>query len=409
MSFLSYAVGRSCGRGIFSTCQHALFMLSLLKIKTILFLRDRIMKVKCQGAELSDALAKVTKALPIKRSNPILDGVKITAQGDILTLFATDLELAIEKKINAEVLIEGECVIPGKLFADYAKKIEDEELELDLEQDHSLLIRYLDSEVKIKGYDPEDYPIFKEVSKERSFNVMKKEFKQLINKIIFNVATDEARPALRGCCLNIKEDHVEGVASDGYRLGLVKVPIVNNGIIETIVIPAKSMMELSRLIDDEDESMTVYVDRNYVMVDDELKTKVVTRLIAESYISYSKIIQTAFDSVVTVDKKSIENAIDRVSLINRNSKRYCVKFDIKENVMTLSAESEDGNVNEKVPVTLNGKDLTAGFNSKYVMDCLKAIDDEYITLNFTSSTAPAIIKGPGENWLYLILPLRVIV
>ena len=214
------------------------------------------MKVKCQGAELSDALAKVTKALPIKRSNPILDGVKITAQGDILTLFATDLELAIEKKINAEVLIEGECVIPGKLFADYAKKIEDEELELDLEQDHSLLIRYLDSEVKIKGYDPEDYPIFKEVSKERSFNVMKKEFKQLINKIIFNVATDEARPALRGCCLNIKEDHVEGVASDGYRLGLVKVPIVNNGIIETIVIPAKSMMELSRLIDDEDESMT---------------------------------------------------------------------------------------------------------------------------------------------------------
>ena len=367
------------------------------------------MKVKCQGAELSDALAKVTKALPIKRSNPILDGVKITAQGDILTLFATDLELAIEKKINAEVLIEGECVIPGKLFADYAKKIEDEELELDLEQDHSLLIRYLDSEAKIKGYDPEDYPIFKEVSKERSFNVMKKEFKQLINKIIFNVATDEARPALRGCCLNIKEDHVEGVASDGYRLGLVKVPIVNNGIIETIVIPAKSMMELSRLIDDEDESMTVYVDRNYVMVDDELKTKVVTRLIAESYISYSKIIQTAFDSVVTVDKKSIENAIDRVSLINRNSKRYCVKFDIKENVMTLSAESEDGNVNEKVPVTLNGKDLTAGFNSKYVMDCLKAIDDEYITLNFTSSTAPAIIKGPGENWLYLILPLRVIV
>ena len=367
------------------------------------------MKVKCQGAELSDALAKVTKALPIKRSNPILDGVKITAQGDILTLFATDLELAIEKKINAEVLIEGECVIPGKLFADYAKKIEDEELELDLEQDHSLLIRYLDSEVKIKGYDPEDYPIFKEVSKERSFNVMKKEFKQLINKIIFNVATDEARPALRGCCLNIKEDHVEGVASDGYRLGLVKVPIVNNGIIETIVIPAKSMMELSRLIDDEDESMTVYVDRNYVMVDDELKTKVVTRLIAESYISYSKIIQTAFDSVVTVDKKSIENAIDRVSLINRNSKRYCVKFDIKENVMTLSAESGDGNVNEKVPVTLNGKDLTAGFNSKYVMDCLKAIDDEYITLNFTSSTAPAIIKGPGENWLYLILPLRVIV
>ena len=81
------------------------------------------MKLRCQGTELSDALSKVTKALPVKRSNPILDGVKLTAEGDILTLFATDLELAIEKKINAEVLIEGECVVPGKLFADYAKKI----------------------------------------------------------------------------------------------------------------------------------------------------------------------------------------------------------------------------------------------------------------------------------------------
>lgn len=98
------------------------------------------MKVVCQGAELSDALAKVTKALPVKRSNPILDGVKLTAEGDTLTVFATDLELAIEKKINAEVLIEGECVVPGKLIADYAKKIEEEQVELDATGENKLII-----------------------------------------------------------------------------------------------------------------------------------------------------------------------------------------------------------------------------------------------------------------------------
>ncbi len=87
------------------------------------------MKVLCQGKELSDALSKVVKALPVKRNNPILDGIKISAMGDTLTLFATDLELAIEKKINAQVLIEGEIVVPGKLFADYAKKIEEEQVE----------------------------------------------------------------------------------------------------------------------------------------------------------------------------------------------------------------------------------------------------------------------------------------
>lgn len=201
---------------------------------------------------------------------------------------------------------------------------------------------------------------------------------------------------------------MEGVASDGYRLALAKMPIKNNGLVESIVVPAKSMMELSRLIDDEDESMTVYVDKNYVMVD-LFHTKIVTRLIAESYISYSKIIQTVFDTEIVVDKKIFENAIDRVSLINRNSKRYCVKFDIKEGSMNLSAESEEGTVNEKVPISLKGKDLTAGFNSKFVMDCMKAIDDEYVTFNFTTSTAPVIIKGSTDRWLYLILPLRVIV
>ena len=100
------------------------------------------MKVVCQGAELSDALAKVTKALPVKRSNPILDGVKLTAEGDTLTVFATDLELAIEKKINAEVLIEGECVVPGKLLADYAKKIEEEQVELDATGENKLIIKW---------------------------------------------------------------------------------------------------------------------------------------------------------------------------------------------------------------------------------------------------------------------------
>ena len=366
------------------------------------------MKVVCQGAELSDALAKVTKALPVKRSNPILDGVKLTAEGDTLTVFATDLELAIEKKINAEVLIEGECVVPGKLIADYAKKIEEEQVELDATGENKLIIKYLDSDVSIKCYDADDYPVFNEVAKENSFIILKKNLKDLINKIIFNVATDEARPSLRGCCLNIKEEELEGVASDGYRLALSKMPIKNNGIVDSIVVPAKSMMELSRLIDDEDETMTVYVDKNYIMVD-LFHTKIVTRLIAENYISYSKIIQTVFNTEVTIDKKIFENAIDRVSLINRNSKRYCVKFDIKEDSMNLSAESEEGTVNERVPISLKGKDLTAGFNSKFIMECMKAIDEEFVTFHFTTSTAPVIIKGATDGWLYLILPLRVIV
>lgn len=365
------------------------------------------MKVLCSGLELSDALQKVVKALPIKRSNPILECVKVTAKDDTLTLFATDLELAIERKINAQVLIEGEIVVPGKLFADYAKKIEEEQIELDGTAEGKLSIKYLDSEVFINCYSSDEYPVFKDVEKDSSFIILKKDLKELINKVIFNVATDEARPSLKGVCLNIKETELEGVASDGYRLALSKMPIQNNGIIDKIVVPAKSMLELSRLIDDENETMTVYIDRSYIMVD-LFHTKLVSRLIAEDYINYEKIIPNVFTTIVTIDKKQFENSIDRVSLINRSEKKAYVKMEIKEDSVCLNAKSEDGEVNEKVTIGLKGMDLTIGFNSKYIIDCMRAIAEPFVTLNFTSSTAPGIIKGEKDDWLYLILPLRVI-
>ena len=355
------------------------------------------MKLICQGNELSDALAKVVKALPIKRNNPILDGVKLTALGDTLTIFATDLELAIEKKINAQVLIEGEIVVPGKLFADYAKKIEEEQVELD----------GTDSSKQIKCMSADEYPVFKEVDTQNSFIILKKELKDIISKVIFNVAVDEARPSLRGVCLNVKEEEVEAVASDGYRLALSKAQIKNNGVVDKIIVPAKSMNELSHLIDDGEETITVYVEKNYIMVD-LFHTKIVTRLIGEDYINYEKIIPGVFTTEVTVDKKLFENAIDRVSLINRAEKKSYVKMEIKEDSISLNAHSDDGEINEKVTIGLKGKDLTIGFNSKYIIDCMHAIDEPFVTLNFTTSTAPGIIKGEGDRWLYLILPLRVI-
>ncbi len=365
------------------------------------------MKLICQGNELSDALAKVVKALPVKRNNPILDGVKLTALGDTLTIFATDLELAIEKKINAQVLIEGEIVVPGKLFADYAKKIEEEQIELDGTDPTKLIIKYLDSELQIKCMSADEYPVFKEVDTQNSFIILKKEFKDIISKVIFNVAVDEARPSLRGVCLNIKDEEVEAVASDGYRLALARAQIKNNGIVDKIVVPSKSMNELARLIDEGEETITVYVEKNYIMVD-LFHTKIVTRLIGEEYINYEKIIPSVFTTEVTIDKKLFENAIDRVSLINRTEKKSYVKMEIKEDTISLNAHSDDGEINEKVTIGLKGKDLTIGFNSKYIIDSMHAIDEPFVTLNFTTSTAPGIIKGESDRWLYLILPLRVI-
>ena len=364
------------------------------------------MKIKCQGLELSETVSKVIKALPIKRVNPILDCVKITAKNDELILLATDLDLWIEKRIKANVLLEGEIVVPGKIFAEYCKKIEEEEIELDGTEKNRLKIRYLDSEVSLSCGEVGEYPELKKVSEEKFFKVGKKDFRELINKIIFNVATDESRPPLKGCCLNINGNVLEGVASDGYRLALATVNIENTEIEEKIVVPSRSMLEMSRLIEDDDSEIALSFEKHYIMLDLG-HTKVVTRLIADNYIAYERIIPSEFTTEVVVDKKQFENAIDRVS-ISRNEKKSYVKMEVGENQVLLKAESETGEINEKVQIALKGKDIVIAFNSKYIIDAMRAIQDQYITLNFTSPSAPGIIKGQDKSWLYLILPLRVI-
>lgn len=253
----------------------------------------------------------------------------------------------------------------------------------------------------------DEYPLFRDVNTQNSFVILKKEIKDIIGRVLFSVASDDGRPSLRGVCLNVKEDEVEAVASDGFRLATAKAIIKNNGIIDKLVVPTKSITELSRLIDDGDDTVTVFVEKNYMMVD-LFHTKIVTRLISEEFINYEKIIPTVFSTVVSVDKKIFETAVDRVSLINRLDKKAFVKIDIKEDVILLNAHSEDGEINEKVTTKLNGKDLTIGFNAKYLIDCLRVIDEPIITLNFNSSGAPGVINGESGKWLYFILPLRVI-
>lgn len=365
------------------------------------------MKIRCSGAELSDAVAKVSRALPIKKNNPILEGIKLVAKGETLTLFATDLELSIKKEINAEILLEGEIVVPGKLFAEYTKKIEEEEIELDATTAGKLKVCYLDSEVSLNCFEADEFPALRQVDDEKSFSIKKKKFKELINTIAYSVAVEDARPSLKGCCFNIVDNTLEGVASDGYRLALCKVDIENSGINERFVIPVRSLNEASRLLDDDDDSMTIYVEKNYMMID-LFHTTIITRMITEEYINYERIIPTEFSTEIQVEKKQFENAIDRVFVISKNEKKCYVRIEVKEDSIYLKAESTVGEVNEKLPISMKGKDVLIAFNAKYIADAMKAINDQFISFKFTTNTAPGIIKSESDNWLYLILPLRVI-
>lgn len=366
------------------------------------------MKVICNGNDLSDAVSKVIKAVSSRNANPILEGIKLKAEQGSLTLTATDLELAIEKSIVADVKIEGETVVPGKFFSEFVKKLNKEQIELSIADGNQLKIRYMDSEGVLQCLSADDYPEIKELNEAQAFYIIKNEFKDLVNKIAFSVSGDDSRPMLKGVLLEIDEVSVTGVALDGYRLAKCVKPIEKTTAMMSAVVPARCITEIARLLEDSTDPVKISIQKNYMLVD-LIHTKITSRLLDGDFINYKQIIPGSFEATVTVPKEQFENGLERAMLLARSEKNNLVRFDIRENVMQLSSNSEIGNITEKIPVSLNGVDISIAFNARYYTELLKFIGSDNVVIKFINSTSPCVVVPSGalEDIMYLVLPVRM--
>ncbi len=366
------------------------------------------MKLVCNGNDLADAVGKVFKAVSARTNNPILEGIKLVAQDGSLTLTATDLELAIEKVIVADVKIEGETVVPGRLFAEFVKKLTKEEIELSVADKSQLKIRYTDSEGVLQCFDAEDYPEIKEFASAQSFEVKADDFKDLVSKIAFSVSSDDSRPLLKGVLLEIDNNRVTGVALDGFRLARSVKPLVSTTANMSAIVPARCLVEIARLLEG-DEPVTISIQRNYLMVD--LKhTKITSRLLDGDFINYKQIIPTTFNTEVTLPAERFESGLERAMLLARADKNNLVRFDVKENYMQLSSNCENGKIEEKIAIKMEGQDLAIAFNARYYMELLRFVETETITIKFTDAVSPCVVvpSDGKEDFLYLVLPVRLI-
>ena len=366
------------------------------------------MKLICEGLDLSDAVLKVLRATAVRTTNPILEGIKLCAKEDTLTLSATDLEISIEKTITADVKVPGEIVVPGKVFADFVKKLSNEQIELSLVGESTLKIKYTDSEGVLQCLNADEFPVIKEPTAPETLTLAPAELKDLIDKTIFSVAIDDARPILKGCLFEVNEGMLTAVALDGYRLAMVKTPVESTSKKLSCIIPAKSLSEISKLINTENDSINVLISQNNLLINDG-SVKVSTRLLEGEFINYRQVIPNETTTTIIVSKAQLEDGLDRASLLARMDKNNLVRFDIRDKILTLTSASNIGNVTENITISLEGKDLSIAFNARYLSDCMHTISDEFIKINFTSQIAPCTICSAEEDkYLYLILPVRIV-
>ena len=368
------------------------------------------MKFSCNQQNLLKLFNIVSKAVTSRTTIPILKGVLLKVNNDgLLTMAASDLDLSIEKSIKVNDFEEGEIVVQAKLFGDIIRKLPSSEIAIET-IDSNVLIRCSNSEFNIIGFKADEFPNINlniETSEKITFD--KDILKQMIQKTSFAASIDESRGVITGILIEIKESFLNMVALDGFRMAVVREKI-NNPKEQNIIIPAKNLNEISKIISEtesEENDVVLYInDKRALFIIDE--TKVVLRILEGEFVEYTNILPKEGKCRVVLNRQDLLGSIERASLLAKVGKNNLIKLIISSNNLEITSKSEEGNVKEDVIISKEGEDLTIGFNSKYLIDALKVIDDENIILLFNTGVSPCLIKPiEGNNYEYLILPVRI--
>ena len=367
------------------------------------------MKIIVNGLDLNDAISKLSKALPVRDVSQTLECIKVVAENDTLTLFATDKDLAIEKTIDANVVVSGSFLIPGKLFGEYIRNIASEtEITMELNDELKLIISSQCSECCIQCFDVSNYPEIEPVSDERYFEVTERNIKELIGRVLFAVATDDARPILKGVFVEAKGGTLSAVATDGYRLAMAKKPLVSQCELLSATVPSRSLNELSKLLSDSDDVVKVYIEKNNMMVQLPNTTLIARLLTNGQYINYNNLVPKDFMTTLIVNKENFEKSLNTASIMSKSDKNNLVVLDVEEYSMKISSTSEYGTAKEEVTVSLSGRDLRCSYNAKFINDCLKVLDCEAIKMEFALHNSCVITVNNSDEVLYFILPVKTV-
>ena len=368
------------------------------------------MKFSCNQQTLTKALNIVSKAVTIRTTIPILKGILLNVDDNgILTMSASDLDLSIEKKIKVDNNTSGSIVVLSKLFGDIIRKLPDETITIE-ENDGKVNIKCSNSEFNIIGLSSDEFPnINPNEENEEKILFNKELLKDMIKKTAFSASIDENKGVITGVLIEMEENSLNMIAVDGFRMAITKEAMKNKER-EDIIISAKILNEISRIIsesEDSNEDIELLLNDKKAVFSME-DTKVILRLLEGKFMDYKRILPSESSCKVVLNKNDFMSSVERASLLAKVGKNNLVKLDIKDNIIEITSKSDEGNVKENVIVSKECDDVVIGFNSKYLIDALKVIDDENIVILFNNSVSPCLIKPvSGDSFEYLILPVRL--
>lgn len=365
-----------------------------------------LMKLSCTQENLSAGLDVVAPVAGKGGSLPILQNILLEAAAGSLKLKATNLEIGVTAEVRGKIEQEGTFTVNGRLFADYVRLLPHDKVDMVLMGDH-LEVHAGGQETKIHGLSAEEFPVIPAFAARETFTLESTTARAALQQVLFSVAFNDARPEISGVLLKVDGSHAVMVGTDSYRLAEAKLELKGEASAkEQVIMPLRTMQELTRILGQADGELCVGLNDNQVMFSVG-EAELISRVIVGNFPDYAQIIPTAIKTTVTLDKEPLARAIKSASLFCRSGLNHVTLQFSGDRILVSASASHLGENIIEVPAKVEGADTDIVFDYRYVLDGLNAIPGSELVMKLNGATSPGVFVPAKESgYLYLVMPIR---
>ena len=364
------------------------------------------MKLVCSKATLLNGLQVVSKAVPNKTTMSILECILIDSTDGPIRLTANAMELGIETIIDGEILEKGIIALDAKIFLDIVRKLPDNDITITTDASFKTTITCEKAKFNIIGKSGEDFSYLPEIERNDSIVLSQFTLKEVVRQTIFSISDNDSNRLMSGELFEISEDSLRVASLDGHRISIRKITLKESYPAKKVVVPGKTLNEISKILSgDADKDVTIFFTDKHIVFEFD-NTTVVSRLIEGEYFKIDQMLSSDYETKVTIRKKELLDCIDRATLLIKEGDKKPIIISITDGAMELKINSTVGSMDEEIDIDKKGKDLMIGFNPRFLIDALRVIDDETITIYLVNPKAPCFIRDEENSYIYLILPVN---
>jgi len=364
------------------------------------------MKLIFTKSNLLKGVGIVLKAVPTRTTMSILECILIDATANEIKFTANDMELGIETKIEGDIVEKGKIAIDAKIFSEIVRKLPDNDITIETDSNYNAIITCEKSMFNISGKAGDDFSYIPMIEKSKCITIPQFYLKEVINQTIFSIAANDNNKMMTGELFEVRDNELKVVALDGHRIAIRTIKLDGKADDIKVVVPGKTLNEISKILsNDVDAIVNIYFTNNHILFEFD-NTIVVSRLIEGEYFKINQMLSSDYETKIFVNKKEFLNCIDRATLLIKENDKKPIIINVTDGSLELKVNSAIGSLNENIDISKEGKDIMIGFNPKFLIDALRVIEDEEISIYLVNSKAPCFIKDKEEKYIYLILPVN---